>query len=71
MAVDDLELLEQLLTKHNQVLVQKWLGAHQYPYQVRLGSGNRLGRGETLLKAFKDALEEGDRNRPKYNENFL
>jgi hypothetical protein len=53
---DNLTQLEKLLEIHPNVLIQKWTGTTGFPYEIKLGSGNKWGRGNTLSEALDEAL---------------
>ena len=48
--------LEKLLEIHPNIVVQKWAGNHEKPYEIRLGSLNRWSKGKTLSDAIEAAL---------------
>jgi len=50
------EKLEKLLEIHPNIIFQKWIGTQNYPYEIKLGSGNRWARGHSLDEAMDEAL---------------
>jgi hypothetical protein len=48
--------LEKLLEIYPNVLIQKWTGTQGSPYEIKLGSGNKWGKGNTLSEALDAAL---------------
>ena len=50
--------LGKLLTRYSTIVIQKWAGNLECPYQISLGSWNKLGEGKTLEAAAIAALEK-------------
>ena len=50
------DLLNQLLEIHPNIVIQKWAGNREFPYEIRLGCLNRWSRGKTISAAIEEAL---------------
>ena len=50
--------LEKLLDRYSNIVIQKWAGNREFPYQVKLGSWNDLGKGKTLKDAVTASLKK-------------
>ena len=50
--------LEKLLELYSNIVIQKWAGNREFPYRVKLGSWNDLGKGKTLKDAVTASLKK-------------